>query len=570
MKAFKRGILMEYILLEKEINNLLTAAIRKCGNINDAEDLTQETLLCAISYLSKGNKIDNLRAWLITVLSHKWNDLLRKRYNQNVISLGEGFDIAYEDEDLINIGLVDEAEEIRKEVSYLAKIYREVIVKHYMYGKSVSEIADELNIPIGTVKSRLHGGREQMKKGLTQMEKYNSQSYNPIRLLINNSGNNGLNREPNSLIQGDLLAQNILWLAYDSPKTVEEISRLIGVPTAYIEPVIDKLVNGELMKKVGSRYYTDFIIFTLEEKEQYIPSQISFVKEYFNNIWTPIGQGIRKLKEKEYYKRMTFDEKNSLEMYFAFNCLDYGIYDILSRSLYERVGFPYRKDGGRWIAFGEVHFKDFSPMDHLPYMMHLYSGERQYRINNYANSKILQLSVYGAEGFPDYPYNRSRDYTFLKSTDEIDEIIMKLMYILKYDISPESVGFNEEYLKAIPHLLKCKILRVENGRTIPNVPIINKEEYNDLCNLLNEAKSNLVNDKVLEELLFIFCKDKKTNIPSHLTSVPQQKQFQYSSNAILFSTIREAISKGELYDGNYDDDTEKVNQHPCPMFLVIE
>ena len=107
---------MEYILLEKEINNLLTAAIRKCGNINDAEDLTQETLLCAISYLSKGNKIDNLRAWLITVLSHKWNDLLRKRYNQNVISLGEGFDIAYEDEDLINIGLVDEAEEIRKEV----------------------------------------------------------------------------------------------------------------------------------------------------------------------------------------------------------------------------------------------------------------------------------------------------------------------------------------------------------------------------------------------------------------------------------------------------------------------
>jgi hypothetical protein len=147
---------------------------------------------------------------------------------------------------------------------------------------------------------------------------------------------------------------------------------------------------------------------------------------------------------------------------------------------------------------------------------------------------------------------------------------MKLMYILKYDISPESVGFNEEYLKTIPHLLKCKILRVENGRTIPNVPIINKEEYNDLCNLLNEAKNNLVNDKVLEELLFSFCKDKKTNIPSHLTSVPQQKQFQYSYNAFLFSTIREAISNGELYDGNYDDDTEKVNQHPCPMFLVIE
>jgi len=38
---------------------------------------------------------------------------------------------------------------------------------------------------------------------------------------------------------------------------------------------------------------------------------------------------------------------------------------------------------------------------------------------------------------------------------------------------------------------------------------------------------------------------------------------------MLFATIREAISRGKLYDGNYDDDSNGVNQPPCPMVLVI-
>lgn len=41
------------------------------------------------------------------------------------------------------------------------------------------------------------------------------------------------------------------------------------------------------------------------------------------------------------------------------------------------------------------------------------------------------------------------------------------------------------------------------------------------------------------------------------------------ANAMLFATIREAISRGKLYDGNYDDDSNGVNQPPCPMVLVI-
>ena len=263
-----------------EIEHLLISAMHKCDNISDAEDLVSDTILAAYEYLSKGKKIDNPRAWLTTVLSHKWNDMLRKRYKQTFIPFDEVVD-GYNDEVIEELDIVDEAQELRKEIAYLSKIYREVIVEYYMNGKSVTEISKKLNLPEGTIKSRLYSGREHLKKGLVQMEKYSSQSYKPVRLYIANSGNNGINNEPQSLISDDLIAQNILWLSYDSPKTIEEISRLLGIPTAYIEPIIEKLVAGELMKNNGSRYYTDFIIFSMKEKEQYITQQKQFIKSNY-------------------------------------------------------------------------------------------------------------------------------------------------------------------------------------------------------------------------------------------------------------------------------------------------
>ena len=134
-------------------------------------------------------------------------------------------------------------------------------------------------------------------------------------------------------------------------------------------------------------------------------------------------------------------------------------------------------------------------------------------------------------------------------------------------IDPESVGFNPEYLKAIPWLTKCKIFREEVGKPVINIPILCKDEAQVLWNLCTEAKYEIVND--LKELLTEFFRGKKQEIPAHLDSVPLQKQYLYADNAMLFATIREAISRGKLYDGNYDDDSNGVNQPPCPMVLVI-
>ena len=252
---------------------LLGLALKKCGNIYDAEDLTQETLLAAISYISKGKEIKDFKTWLCSVMNRRFNDALRKKYNHPVIHIGDDFDIMDDSNILDNLEQESEYEAVRKAVAYLGKTYRDVLVRHYLRDQSIEQISKELGIPKGTVKSRLHLGRKSVKEGLENMEKYNEQSYSPVRLNISYSGTGGINGEPCSIVYNDVLAQNILWLAYEKPVTMEEISLGLGVPIAYIEPVVEKLVNGELMVKTGTRYYTDFIIYTVDDMKELLNFQ---------------------------------------------------------------------------------------------------------------------------------------------------------------------------------------------------------------------------------------------------------------------------------------------------------
>lgn len=485
-------------MLNQEIENyiefLLFAALKKCGNVHDAEDLTQDTLLAALAYLSQGKEIRDMRAWLLTVMNRKFHDMLRKKYRQPTIGIGEDFDRIDDTATAFLTEQEDEACNLRKAVAYLAKNYREVIVRYYMNGQSITDIARELNIPEGTVKSRLYLGRNQVKKGISNMEKYSKQSYSPVTLRVTNSGQWGRNGEPMSLVNHDLIAQNILWFAYERPVSMEEISSALGIPTAYVEPIVQRLVEGELMRSVGNRYYTDFMISTVKDQEKYISEQKQLVQEQFEVFWCAIEKGLKEIRDKDFYKKCSFDAKNSLEMYFAFHCLDYGLYMAFHKIFDTEQSFPDRPNGGKWIAFGNVYFKELNPTEHMDLMACAYSGERWVRLENYIGNETVEMHVYGADGFPAYSYNRSPEYTFFKAYDDLDSVFIKLLCLLHTGTDPESVDFNTEYLRAIPWLKKCKILVEEKGKIAVNIPVFSRQEWEELWKICKASKTAMVTE----------------------------------------------------------------------------
>ena len=88
-------------------------------------------------------------------------------------------------------------------------------------------------------------------------------------------GSTSPDKSPELLVQDDLIAQNLLILAYEKPITVSDLSKAIGIPAAYIEPIVKKLVDGELMTKTDSgKVYTDFLITKPQDKLRYFNPQL--------------------------------------------------------------------------------------------------------------------------------------------------------------------------------------------------------------------------------------------------------------------------------------------------------
>lgn len=314
--------------------------------------------------------------------------MLRSKYKHPTVSISEDFEITDNEDFVSQIIRVQEAENVRREIAFLSQTYRDILVRHYFLGQAQHEIAKELHIPEGTVKSRLSFGRQQLKKGITHMENYTQNSYAPQYLAVRNSGICGINEEPMSLTERDSLAQNLLILAYEKPLTITELSKAIGVASAYVEPVVDKLVEGELMKRMGDgKVYTDFILYHAEDYVKYMKEQETFAAHYGELYFVPLREAIKELKATDFYSL-------PLERFLLIQIAEKGLFNS-QKSIRKPQIFPERPNGGRWIAFGTIRPANYViPENKRGREEYMLSGERCTTIDHYLQAHNLKMYNY--------------------------------------------------------------------------------------------------------------------------------------------------------------------------------
>ncbi len=142
-------------------------------------------------------------------------------------------------------------------------MYRDIIILYYYDGLSTKQISDRLSIPEGTVTWRLSEARRKLKKECIEIE---VSALKPKQLNIGMYGSGNYDGKkipfPNVYIN-DALSQNILYYCYDDARSVEELSKLCGVPAYYIEERIDNLLKREaVIEQSKGKYRTDFIIWS--------------------------------------------------------------------------------------------------------------------------------------------------------------------------------------------------------------------------------------------------------------------------------------------------------------------
>ncbi|MGE5497554.1 MAG: sigma-70 family RNA polymerase sigma factor, partial [Syntrophothermus sp.] len=165
----------KYIDFEREalphMNALYNFALRMTGDPDDADDLVQETFLKAFRFFDKFEKGTNCKAWLFRILKNSYiNDYRKHSKEPNKVDYDdiENFYENIKSSDVKSNHLVEDVfnnlldDDISEAISSLPEDFRTVIILSDIEGFTYEEIADFVDCPIGTVRSRLHRARKML------------------------------------------------------------------------------------------------------------------------------------------------------------------------------------------------------------------------------------------------------------------------------------------------------------------------------------------------------------------------------------------------------------------------
>ena len=164
-------------LVVEHADSVYRLAFRLAGNPQDAEDLTQETFMRVFRSLQNCQP-GTFAGWLHRITTNLFLDMVRHRSKIRMESLPEDYERfagnSMTPEQAYNVANLDPA--LQKALDELAPDFRVAIVLCDVVGMSYEEIAATLSVKMGTVRSRIHRGRSQLRAHLEQEATHNEET----------------------------------------------------------------------------------------------------------------------------------------------------------------------------------------------------------------------------------------------------------------------------------------------------------------------------------------------------------------------------------------------------------
>jgi RNA polymerase sigma-70 factor (ECF subfamily) len=165
------------------LDRLYGFCVRLTNDPTDADDLVQETLLRGMRAYDDLRDASRAKGWLFAIATNAWRDLFRARGRQVATVSFDGIDadgdefslfqtiaiedpFPYSDELHLDFLRLFRDDDVRAVFGSITPVFRLPLILTVVHGFSCKEAAAILDIPLGTVLSRLHRGRKQLERGL--------------------------------------------------------------------------------------------------------------------------------------------------------------------------------------------------------------------------------------------------------------------------------------------------------------------------------------------------------------------------------------------------------------------
>lgn len=351
------------IIIEKYLSPVFGFALKRCKCIEDAKDLSQEIMIKAYSTLLVKDDINDVEKYIWSIAHNMLSNYYRgnaRRYE--CVSVDEIREtLASPDSTDGDESEYDETvKKLRREIAYLSKTQRRIVIAYYFEKKKQAQIACELGISLGTVKWHLFEAKKDLKRGMTEMRETSELMFNPVKFdAVYTSGSTGKGGG-NAGYFKTAISQNIVYAVKDKALSVNEIASLLGVSPVFVEDIAEHLFENCFLEKKNGKYISNILIEEMTEKttrlmeEMYEGTSKLFAGELFDKI---TESGLLSSDEIECrYK----DDKN----YLMWAVIPY----IISVSRYgmdESITFDeaatIRPDGGVNICHAVIYSKDAKP-----------------------------------------------------------------------------------------------------------------------------------------------------------------------------------------------------------------
>ena len=284
-------------IIQENMQKIYLYCVKRLENTAVAEDVASDIILELLRSYGRIKNDEAVYGYMWSVANNLCKNYWRKREKDAYAEIPDDFVGACCVTPEERYVREEELMLLRRELSLLREKYRRIMISYYIDGDSCEKIADKYNLSVSNVKQCLFEGRKKLKEGMDMVREYGELSYAPEKFTMNFWGNSSKGYW--ELFERKLPG-NLIIAAYESPKTLEELSLEMGVGVPYLEDEVAILEKMGLLVRKGKSYQSNMVLYDEQWRKTIYNQAIELLRTELEDIKNLVEEGVGYLAETDY------------------------------------------------------------------------------------------------------------------------------------------------------------------------------------------------------------------------------------------------------------------------------